>query len=154
MDAWINMLANANQSLVEPWAIFITVNTATIGWVLSKKTAFMKHHVFVAIIGYGFFTYSILTIVEAKYEYRNAILADLKILLNEESKQKKKVYPSYVVKNEKPVPSEIYKHILNKSTDYRVSTYFWLIICWFLISFMFYLDGKGQFHAKENQDNN
>ena len=145
MDNWINILANANHSLVEPWAIFITVNTATIGWVLSKKTAFLKHHVIVAIIGYGFFTFSILTIVEAKYEYRNAVLADLKILFTEESKHKKE-YPFYITRKGKPVPSEISKHVLNKSLDYKASTYLGLFICWLLISFIFYLDGKGQFH--------
>ena len=151
MENWINILANANHSIVEPWAIFITVNTATIGWVLSKKTAFLKHHVIIAIIGYGFFTFSILNIVEAKYEYRNVVLADFKLLFSERSAQKNE-YPFYLIKDGKSVPTELSKYILNKPLEYKTSTYFWLFICWFFISFMFYLDSKGQFHMEKSKD--
>lgn len=150
MDNLIDLLANANNAIVETWAIFITVNTATIGWVLSKKSAFSSHHVWIAILGYAAFTYSIFTIVEARYEYRNAILLDLKNQVKAEKVQKEQEATSVRA----DFPENIAKYIAKQSIDYKFKTCVWLILSWFLISLVFYYDGKGQFHPTiVNSDN-
>ena len=152
MKDWFDLLANANNSIVETWAIFITVNTATIGWILSKKTSFSKHHVLFAIIGYAAFTFSILLMLEEKHTYRNAILLDLQAQFIEEEKETTE-YPFVVIEKGERVASNISKYISNKSASYKSEVYFWLFSSWFLISLVFYLDGKGQFHPNENEDN-
>ena len=159
MKDWIDLLANANNSIFDMWAIFITVNTATIGWVLSKKTSFSKHHVFFAIFGYIAFTTSISIMLEKRYTYRNVILLDLQAQFiekgakeNEEAKENIG-YPFYIKINGKHVQSNVSEYISEKSDRYQREMYFWLIINLVFISIMFYLDGQGQFHPKQNEDN-
>ena len=59
MEAWIALYANANDSIAIIWTTFMTINTAIIGWILTKKSTFKRNHFIIACIGYLTFTLAI-----------------------------------------------------------------------------------------------
>jgi hypothetical protein len=147
MHEYVSLFDSANNSIIEIWAIFITVNTAVIGWVLSKKSIFSILHVLLGGVVYTMFVISLVQILDVRYEYRNSLLLDLKHVF--EVNRENKGYP-YTIKNDgQVVASHIAVYIHSKKTSYRLMSYSWFFIGWFVVLLVFFLDSKGQFHKNE-----
>lgn len=149
MENWIELLSNANNAIGSVWTTFMMINTAIIGWILTKKSKFTNLHFKIACVGYLVFCAGMFAAFDAKYEYRNAILSDLKLEFNREVQDKS--YPYYVKTTKGHEVSNISKYINKQSKDYLRGMFGWIFISAIIIMYVFYLDSKGQFC--DNQDN-